>query len=61
MKEGKGVFIYSKDELTKAEQLLYDISYSYLNDSDETVKPDTQICIDLIDKYFDEKEETNEI
>ena len=49
-----------KKELTKAEQLLYNIAYSYLNDSDETVKPDTQICIDLINKYFDEKEERND-
>ena len=37
---------------TDAEQLLYDIAYSYLNDSDETVKPDIQTCIDLINDYF---------
>ena len=38
--------------MTDAEKLLYDIAYSYLDDSDETVKPDIKICIDSINDYF---------
>ena len=45
-----------RSKLNKAEQLLYDIAYSYLNNSDETVKPDMQICINSINSYFTEKE-----
>jgi len=43
----------NRDKLTQAEKLLYDIAYSYLNPDDGN-KPDTQICIDLINGYFTE-------
>ena len=42
----------SRKKLTDSEKLLYDIAYSYLDGSDETVKPDTEICIDMINDYF---------
>ena len=42
----------NRDKLTKAEKLLYDIAYSYLNADEDSDEPDTKICIDEINEYF---------